>query len=402
MGGFPLVCGFLSRQKVGVWMGRTCDRVNPCTYEGATGPVGQRPRGLTRPQNCLRRRVPSAGKVGFSHLGKLSEMLDGNTVKYTLLTGAGLSWNWGGRLASELWQDVMGHPQVQQSKALRDLLIAEPSFEVALARCRVEDFSNAERAALETATFDSFLAMDRQIAGRWDAHGWINIFGFQSFLNRFCRRCDGDTTYLFTLNQDLFLERHWYNFNNAQPIPRHPGIPSQRFSNGSYWFSTGIPPFEDEMRCVPTWQGETDFSGRVNYIKLHGSFNWHYAGGTSTMVVGNQKAQQILAQPLLAQYSQTFGSVINKGGTHLMVIGYGFSDDHINAALATAARDHGLRVFIWDTGFDAIRAKLAATDDGRVILASLISGCSRSMIEVFPSNQEETEEIRRINGTFFT
>jgi DNA-binding NtrC family response regulator len=52
----------------------------------------------------------------------------GRFSRSTILTGAGWTRNWGGRLAEELWQDLMGHRAVQNNDRLRSLLIGERSF----------------------------------------------------------------------------------------------------------------------------------------------------------------------------------------------------------------------------------------------------------------------------------
>ena len=57
-----------------------------------------------------------------------------------LLIGAGFSRNWGGWLASEAFEYLLGRPEIQQSPALRDLLWKHhPSggFEDALAELQV-------------------------------------------------------------------------------------------------------------------------------------------------------------------------------------------------------------------------------------------------------------------------
>ena len=62
--------------------------------------------------------------------------------------------------------------------------------------------------------------------------------------------------------------------------------------------------------------------------------------------------------------------------------------------------NHGLKVFIWDTGPNLMDRVLAAPH-GAIIWSGLLTTATRAMIEVFPSNQAETEEYRRIRETFF-
>lgn len=329
----------------------------------------------------------------------------GRSTKRVLLTGAGISKNWGGKLASELWSDLIGSAGVRAHPRVRQLLLDEPSFEVALARCRTEDFSESEQSALEQAVLNAFITMDRQIAdNQYQPYGWIDIYRVQRFLGRFCWNQDrtANTSFLFTLNQDLLLERRWYNFDHHRP-PSLPGVPPPRLqiSTNQTWFSSIAAPYGDDQVSFVGWNGEPTLAGCTNYIKLHGSFNWVNADGSRTMVVGSRKAQQISSHPLLNWYFEVFRNVLCEGDVRLMVIGYSFSDDHINEVIAKAVREHGLQVFVWDVGFSGLRDKLSQTEDGRTIYGSLISSCQQPMIEVFPSNQIDTQEYLRIQADFF-
>ena len=82
-----------------------------------------------------------------------------------------------------------------------------------------------------------------------------------------------------------------------------------------------------------------------------------------------------------------------------MIVGYGFADEHINCAIADAVERRGLSVFIWNTTSD-LKGLVLASPHGASIWKGLISTATRPLIEVFPSNQAETEEYRRIYSTF--
>lgn len=143
----------------------------------------------------------------------------GKFGKFTLLTGAGWSRNWGAPLAADVWQMIMDDAGVRANRELLGLLRDEPSFEVALAKARVSPFAAADRETLERAVLDAFVRIDQEIA-RIDPHARPNIYLLQQLLFRFARRDESiDTGYLFTLNQDLFCERHLYN----EHVSRAPG-----------------------------------------------------------------------------------------------------------------------------------------------------------------------------------
>ncbi len=138
----------------------------------------------------------------------------------------------------------------------------------------------------------------------------------------------------------------------------------------------------------------------MNVIKLHGSFNWRSADGRNVLVVGTDKTAQIASLPLLSWYADVFRRAISAGEVRLMITGYGFGDEHVNASIADAIENHGLEVFIWNTTAD-LKARVLAAPHGVTIWRALISSASRPLIDVFPSNQAETEEYRRIRDTFF-
>ncbi len=83
-----------------------------------------------------------------------------------------------------------------------------------------------------------------------------------------------------------------------------------------------------------------------------------------------------------------------------MVAGYGFGDEHVNSIIADAIEHRGLRLFIWDTGAN-LKGRVLAAPHGSSLWSGLLSTMSRPMIEVFPSNQAETQEYLRIRETFF-
>jgi SIR2-like domain len=324
----------------------------------------------------------------------------GHFSKRTLLTGAGWTRNWGERLASEVWEDLIGHHSVQGNSRLRELLLNEQSFEVALGATRCDPFTDADRQVFERALLDVFVSMDREIA-RHDHDPWINIYGVQKLIYRFWKGHlqNVDSGYIFTLNQDLWPERHLYNhIANGTPCPSLPGLlvtPNQQFFSSVM----DIGSRDLTMQPVATF-AESMLRGNFNIIKLHGSFNWRTADALGAMVVGTGKVDQIASSPLLAWYFDIFRNVLSAGGVRLMIIGYGFGDEHVNAVIAEAIEHHDLKVFIWDVGSN-LKQRIMPAPHGAVIWNGLLTTASRQMIDVFPSNQADTQESIRISETFF-
>jgi hypothetical protein len=74
------------------------------------------------------------------------------------------------------------------------------------------------------------------------------------------------------------------------------------------------------------------------YYKLHGSSGWMTEDGQSLLVVGRDKTGTIAHHPILHWTYQRFEDYLHRDDTRLMVIGYGFGDEHINQSLVEAHR----------------------------------------------------------------
>ena len=140
----------------------------------------------------------------------------GTFSKRILLTGAGFSRNWGGYTSGEMWARVKGEASVRQNEELNRFLVTETSFEVALAKARAGEVSADSAQTLESAILKAFESLDRQLlSAPKSGPTSINIDGVQKFLSRFYWKSPDntpvDTGYIFTLNQDLWLERFLYN-----------------------------------------------------------------------------------------------------------------------------------------------------------------------------------------------
>jgi len=321
--------------------------------------------------------------------------------KRTILTGAGWTRNWGGQLAIEIWQDLMSNRAIQDRVTVRELLLEERSFEGALGRLQAAPFNAEDRKTFERALMDAFVAMDAEIA-RPGRDPWINIYKVQDLLFRFWGQ-RGDRVnagYMFTLNQDLWPERHLYNeHSTGAAAPTLPGLqrrPNQRL------FTTDLGRYSDRfiMQPLSNMSGPLQLRGAFNVVKLHGSFNWRTPDGGNAIVIGTEKTSQIARSPLLATYWQIFRTALQAGDVRLMIVGYGFGDEHVNAVIADAVENHGLRLFIWDTA-PSLMDRLRASPHGAQIWRGVLSTASRPMTEVFPSNQAETSEYRRILATVF-
>lgn len=322
------------------------------------------------------------------------------TNKHVLLTGAGFSRNWGAWTASEFWEQMIGHREVQNRPELREFLLNEMEFETAVAEARSGAVSAELANVLEGVIRDCFDSIDRAIKPPLNAG--IHFYGVERLLNKFCGLVGAgpDSGYFFTLNQDMLLERKFVNHHDVRP----PALPGIRIgpNHGPFGGNFGFPDQNVAMSIQFDPNHPPSLRKASNYIKLHGSANWLLDGQRPLMVIGNSKTQQVAEIPLLKWYHHVFESVLNTGEIRLMIIGYGFGDEHINRAIAEGVRNSELHLMIWDIGTaQQIREKVTASPYGERIWAGLITTVTRPMAEVFPGNQDETETYRQIVRQFF-
>ena len=253
---------------------------------------------------------------------------------------------------------------------------------------------------LEDVIRECFDSIDRAIKPPLNAG--IHFYGVERLLIKFCGQVGAgpDSGYLFTLNQDMLLERKFVNHLDVRP-PTLPGVGIGP-QHGPFGGNFGALGQSVEMSIRFDPDNPPPLRRASNYIKLHGSANWFLDGQRPLMVLGNAKTQQIAEIPLLMWYHHVFESVLNTGEIRLMIIGYGFGDEHINRAIAEGVRNSGLHLMIWDIGTaQQIREKVTTSPHGEGIWAGLITTVTRPMTEVFPGSQDETETCRQIVRQFF-
>lgn len=278
-----------------------------------------------------------------------------------LLLGAGFSRNWGGWLASEAFEFLLGHYDVASNEGLRRRLWKWQSsggFEAALGELQREAATSSDPAdlrALESAILAMFEAMNDAFYKRSDIEfSSFAVNNVKAFLARFDA--------IFTLNQDLFLEHHYCpqvstiiapgKFNGAEFPGMRTDMPPGTNNNFSWAHRTYFP----DERGVPD-----ERNGIQPIYKLHGSSNWRTAGDTPMVIIGADKMRDIAGSPLLSVYHQRFEGSISRADARLLIIGYGFRDPHINEIIVRAIQSRSLKCFIIgpDGAESAVRASPA-------------------------------------------
>lgn len=328
-------------------------------------------------------------------------------LKHVALLGAGFSRNWGGWLASEAFEYLLGCKEISEDPHLQGLLWKHQEtggFEDALDELQtlyLRDPQGNERqlTAMQAAVAGMFTDMNRAFVELvdWEFQREDRSRLIQRFLTRFDA--------VFSLNQDLLLERHYCNRNVALVGARS-------------WLGAELPgmqrtpspePLHSECWARSTWTPRPASEFRFNaqhqpLFKLHGSANWRNPDGKPLLVMGGGKAIEIGRNPILSWYAKQFENWVNQPGARLMVIGYGFRDLHINAIISQAV-SRGLRMFVIAPDGAELAYKLSPTRQRAQIIVpseieqtlkqSLIGASRRPLRETFGGDSAEFNKVMR-------
>lgn len=319
-------------------------------------------------------------------------------VNRVLLLGAGFSRNWGGWLANEATEYLLGSKHLDASH--RSLLLSNKrsgGFETALGMLQQRykrSQSGDDRNKLKS--FESALAS--MLEDMNTGFGRLQ-FEFQRDQAMTILECLVQFDAIFTLNYDALLEQHYLNDNvslanrfkwDSWQVPGMKHWPVAEYSNHN---NVRIPWMVQDPAAL------TIHPRSQPYIKLHGSANWRGSGEDRIMIAGVNKKALISDQPLLLWYHELFSNYVSRPRTRLVVIGYSFSDDHINDQIMTAADAGQLELFIIDPqGLDVLdknaNAPVYTPHILLVKLGPVVRGASRrSLREIFGSDQVENAKL---------
>jgi hypothetical protein len=307
-------------------------------------------------------------------------------MKHYLLLGAGFSRNWGGWLAEEFFESLLGSPEVEAHPSLRPLLwkYRPNGFEAALDDLqRKTRGRESELAALQGAIKRMFAEMNRHFAG---------IVGFDAVTTReFLPRFDA----IFSLNQDLLIELNYISTDSAT-------LSDQRWAGTVMpGVSTSQPGAGVERSALVSTQWTADGELKLPkehfqpFFKLHGSTNWRSTDGDDLLVMGGAKSAAIQASPVLRWYHEVFQAALLSEGARLMVIGYSFRDAHINAAINQAAK-RGLKLYVIDPlGVDVVQPRRGEIAEQNPFETAFIGASRRPFREITGNDPIERAKVMR-------
>jgi hypothetical protein len=263
---------------------------------------------------------------------------------YVLLTGAGFTANWGGFLNIELWAQIFNHKRTQRNKQTRKYLLEyAPNWEFVLEIVQSNSsFTEEDKEDIWEAVNSAFDKMD-SIYKEGVANNGQDIQKTKTLFDQLFDRKRG---YIFSVNQDLFVERFLLGTVRSRPgiVPRIERPPGS-YDSLEEWGLTKVPS-EDGIRQ----NGDKYFADfgpqNIAYIKLHGSHDWISSSGSEIKVMGGGKKEKIKNEPILNLYFNKFEEILSIKESRLLVIGYGFHDDHINKVLGDAVKKHNLKIFM--------------------------------------------------------
>ncbi len=316
--------------------------------------------------------------------------------KHVLLTGSGFTKDFGGFLANEMWSWIFNYLDDNDYLNLKKLLRNENDFDYESIYYKIidGDFTDKDRKAITNAVRGAYRNLDDKILAYKRGDQTVSISGVNKFIERFAGHYK-TKGFLFTLNQDLFIERYCRP-SNYKPITlgaAHKPNHSERALEESDYVN--LPNSIDEIndnRMV-----SIDFL----YVKLHGSYHWKSHDGSDKMVIGMDKEKQIQEEPLLNYYFDCFKEVLSKNDVKLFVIGYGFGDKHINKVIADSVQNNNLKLYVLNPSNpkkfkdDLYREK----PHGDRIWNGFACYYPYSLAEVFPGR--ETVEYKLIQDSYF-
>lgn len=168
---------------------------------------------------------------------------------------------------------------------------------------------------------------------------------------------------IFTTNQDEIQNQidPQYNWKKKFNISYEANCNGRKLDRGN-----NVEPIVSPRQVLDNF---TTHPADRMYVELHGAYNWRDA-----FILGDgalpeeKKITHIRNNPILNSYFDFFEKSLCEAGSSLVVVGYGFLDQHINEAIAAGISAHGLKIFIWDPSAEIYLERLKKNVDPKKLV----------------------------------
>jgi hypothetical protein len=325
-----------------------------------------------------------------------------------LLTGAGFTHNFGTPLAEGMWSLIFNNKAIQSNGRLVNILKDKFNYEDIYQKVIYSDeYSEDEKSIFTKAIKDAYFKIDNSI--RQPINLGQTLYRLYDMLMYFTKN-RGGPAYFFTLNQDLFVERKIILTGLSLILP---GLVSRSLNNFKNITDTNLATNPGLFTTIPDTPIEVKIekqeyykfknTSMLSYVKLHGSTDWISKSNANHLILGTSKSEQIRKHPLLSWYFQLFEEQLNQPETKLLIIGYGFSDNHINKIIAKAIDKYKLTLhLISPIDKNKYKKKLQQTKSGKLIWEGISGFYPYSLTKIFPFEPLwPTQAWQELENNFF-
>lgn len=156
---------------------------------------------------------------------------------------------------------------------------------------------------------------------------------------------------IFTTNYDLFNE-HGLEANHISYTTGFSHTLNRKFDINQFKYRV----VDDTNRYKDKWQ---PVFKEANLYKIHGSINWVTRDGKYLYQIdSNEDSEKVIIYPTVLKHMETaqspyselfreFANCLQKKNTTLMVIGYGFPDEHINNIISQNLSNHDFNLIVF-------------------------------------------------------
>lgn len=188
---------------------------------------------------------------------------------------------------------------------------------------------------------------------KWGNEKYINSTTIDTYTKFYkyifdSRSIENSKLAIFTTNYDLFNEFALEN-NNFSYTSGFTTDLKQAFDINQFKYRV----VDDTERYKDKWQ---PVKKEANIYKLHGSINWSQ-NDHGTLCQNNTATENIVIYPTMLKHQETaqspyselfreFSTVLQKQNTTLIVMGYGFPDEHINNIISQNLQNQDFNLII--------------------------------------------------------